>query len=43
MQTKKPSRNEREKQVLLGLIELYLETGKPIGSNTLKEAGFGIK
>jgi heat-inducible transcriptional repressor len=40
MQTKKPSRNEREKQVLLGLIELYLETGKPIGSNTLKEAGF---
>jgi len=40
MQTKKPSRNEREKQVLIGLIELYLETGKPIGSNTLKEAGF---
>lgn len=40
MTTKKPSRHEKEKQVLLGLIELYLETGKPIGSNTLKEAGF---
>ena len=27
-------------QVLLGLVELYLESGKPIGSNTLKEHGF---
>lgn len=26
--------------MLLGLVELYLETGKPIGSNTLKEHGF---
>lgn len=36
-QTKKQT---REFQVLLGLVELYLETGKPIGSNTLKEHGF---
>lgn len=26
--------------VLFGLVELYLESGKPIGSNTLKENGF---
>ncbi len=26
---------------MLGLVEYYLETGKPVGSNTLKEAGFG--
>lgn len=26
--------------MLLGLVELYLEMGKPIGSNTLKEHGF---
>lgn len=38
--TKKPSKNEREKQVLLGLVELYLKTGKPVGSQTLKESGF---
>ena len=30
----------REFKVLMGLVELYLETGKPIGSNTLKEHGF---
>jgi len=33
-------KHTREFQVLLGLVELYLETGKPIGSNTLKEHGF---
>ena len=33
-------KNTRELQVLLGLVELYLESGKPIGSNTLKEHGF---
>jgi heat-inducible transcriptional repressor len=33
-------KHTREFQVLLGLIELYLEAGKPIGSNTLKEHGF---
>ena len=26
--------------VLLGVVELYLQTGKPIGSNTLRENGF---
>jgi heat-inducible transcriptional repressor len=33
-------KHSREFTVLLGLVELYLETGKPIGSNTLKEHGF---
>ncbi|HEY4831052.1 MAG TPA: heat-inducible transcriptional repressor HrcA [Waddliaceae bacterium] len=39
---KKPGskKHSRETLVLLGLVELYLETGKPIGSNTLKEHGF---
>ncbi len=38
---KKQSKKEgRAFQVLLGLVELYIETGKPIGSNTLKEQGF---
>ncbi len=38
--SKKPNKNEREKLVLLGLVELYLKTGKPVGSQTLKENGF---
>jgi heat-inducible transcriptional repressor len=33
-------KHTREFLVLMGLVELYLETGKPIGSNTLKEHGF---
>lgn len=37
---KKSAKKDRERQVLLGLIELYLKTGKPIGSNTLKDFGF---
>ncbi len=37
---RKPPKDQREKLVLLGLVELYLETGKPIGSNTLKGKGF---
>ncbi|MGD2169832.1 MAG: heat-inducible transcriptional repressor HrcA [Chlamydiota bacterium] len=37
---KKPSKNERERFVLLGLVDLYIATNKPIGSNTLKESGF---
>lgn len=36
----KKSRQDKEKQVLLGLVQLYISTGKPIGSNTLKENGF---
>lgn len=34
------AKEKREKEVLLGLIELYLADGKPIGSATLKQAGF---
>lgn len=37
---KKADKSQREKDVLLGLINYYIETGKPVGSNTLKEAGF---
>jgi heat-inducible transcriptional repressor len=36
----KPPRDQRERLVLLGLVELYLQTGKPVGSNTLRENGF---
>ena len=38
---KKSAKQEREHKVLLGLVDFYLTTGKPVGSNTLKEAGFG--
>lgn len=38
--SKKPGKDEREKQVLLGLVELYLKTGRPVGSLALKEHGF---
>lgn len=37
---KKMPKTDREQAVLLGLIELYLKTGKPIGSRTLQESGF---
>lgn len=37
---KRPGKSEREKEVLLGLIEQFIATGKPVGSNTLKDAGF---
>jgi heat-inducible transcriptional repressor len=37
---RKPSKDQREKQVLLSLVELYLQTGKPVGSATLQEFGF---
>lgn len=40
MAPRKKQREEREKAVLLGLVDLYLLTGKPIGSNTLRESGF---
>lgn len=33
-------REDRERKVLLGLVEYFIQTGKPVGSNTLKEAGF---
>ena len=38
---KRFGKNDRERKVLYGLIEYYLATGKPVGSNTLKEEGFG--
>lgn len=37
---KKSAKHERQKKVLLGLVELYISEGKPVGSNTLKENGF---
>lgn len=37
---KKLPKNDREQAVLLGLVELYLKSGKPIGSHTLQENGF---
>ena len=37
---KRSKKPDREFKVLFGLIELYLESGKPIGSNTLRENGF---
>lgn len=37
---KKSAKQNRERQVLIGLVELYLKSGKPIGSNTLKDFGF---
>ncbi|NGX51372.1 MAG: Heat-inducible transcription repressor HrcA [Chlamydiae bacterium] len=40
MASKGRLRAEREKAVLLGLVELYLVTGNPVGSNTLKDNGF---
>lgn len=38
--TTESKKSTRSLQVLIGLVELYLETGKPVGSNTLKEHGF---
>lgn len=37
---KRLSKEERKNKVLLGLIEHYIHSGKPVGSNNLKEAGF---
>lgn len=34
-------KNQRERKVLIGLIEYYIQSGKPVGSNTLKEVEFG--
>ncbi len=36
---KKLDKKDRERQVLLRLVDYYIQTGKPVGSNTLKEAG----
>jgi transcriptional regulator of heat shock response len=37
---KKLSKGAREQAVLFGLIDLYISTGKAIGSQTLQENGF---
>ncbi len=37
---KRLDKNQREKKILLGLVDYYLRSGKPVGSNSLKEAGF---
>lgn len=36
----KLSKEKKMEKVLLGCTEHYLRTGKPVGSNTLKESGF---
>lgn len=33
-------KNEREKKVLFGVIHIYINTAKPVGSNSLKEQEF---
>lgn len=38
--SKKTERSQKEKDVLLGLIDHFLLSGKPVGSHTLKDAGF---
>ncbi len=38
--TSKSNKQQREQKVLLGLIDQYLKTGQPVGSNSLKDAGF---
>lgn len=37
---RRPAKQERERQVLLGLVRHYIKTGKAVGSHTLQEAGF---
>lgn len=37
---KKTSKSEREFQVLIGLVDHYIETGIPVGSATLQEGAF---
>lgn len=37
---KKSAKQDREFKILLGLVDYYLKTGKPVGSNSLKDAGF---
>jgi heat-inducible transcriptional repressor len=37
---KKLGKQERERKVLIGLVDHYIKTGKPVGSHTLQEAGF---
>lgn len=38
--SKKSNKQDRERKVLFGLVDYFIKTGKPVGSNTLKDAGF---
>lgn len=40
MKKKAITKKQREMDVLIGLIELFLSSGKAVGSNTLRENGF---
>lgn len=40
MKKKKSKRANRAERALMGLIDLYVKTGRPVGSETLKEQGF---
>ena len=40
MEDKKFTKREKEEAILLGLVELFIQTGTPIGSQFLKENGF---
>ena len=37
---KRCNKEDKEKSILIGLIELYIKTNSPIGSNSLRESGF---
>ncbi|MEI6531776.1 MAG: heat-inducible transcriptional repressor HrcA [Chlamydiota bacterium] len=37
---RKSKKGQREIRVLMGLIDLFIETGRPVGSQTLQECGF---
>ena len=38
---KKSKKSQREIGVLIGLVELYIATGKAVSSKSLQEQGFG--
>lgn len=40
LKQKQSFKSDKQTNILLGAIELYIKTKKPIGSNTLKENGF---
>ena len=40
LSNKRFTKKDREESVLLGVVDLYIKEGKPVGSNTLKENGF---
>jgi heat-inducible transcriptional repressor len=37
---KKSAKNDRLHKVLIGLVEHFIKTGKPVGSHTLQESGY---